>query len=153
MSSNKTNNNNNSDYLTESRVQPLKLWRLWATGRRPCGGVVVGYHLELARPFNPPPERPNPVPAVDSKRSPPVEFIHHHPPDKPGQVQIWNIDRVPQSSTTEVEITRPVSWVPQFCKFDRFEQVPLMANFQTIEQYSLEYTPERRASIDPHIDD
>ncbi|EDS36318.1 conserved hypothetical protein [Culex quinquefasciatus] len=44
---------------------------------------------------------------------------------------------------------------PQFSKFvqDRFEQVPLMANFQTIEQCSLEYTPERGASIDPHIDD
>lgn len=44
---------------------------------------------------------------------------------------------------------------PAFSKFvqERFEQVPLMANFQTIEQCSLEYTPERGASIDPHIDD
>ncbi|KAL1394741.1 hypothetical protein pipiens_011738 [Culex pipiens pipiens] len=34
---------------------------------------------------------------------------------------------------------------PHFSKFvqDRFEQVPLMANFQTIEQCSLEYTPEQ----------
>lgn len=39
-----------------------------ATGRRPCCGGVVGCHLELAGPFNPPPERPNPVPAVDSVR-------------------------------------------------------------------------------------
>uniref|UniRef100_A0A182PZD2 Isopenicillin N synthase-like Fe(2+) 2OG dioxygenase domain-containing protein n=1 Tax=Anopheles farauti TaxID=69004 RepID=A0A182PZD2_9DIPT len=35
----------------------------------------------------------------------------------------------------------------------RFEQVPLLATFQTIEQCSLEYAPERGASIDPHIDD
>ncbi|XP_053675711.1 alpha-ketoglutarate-dependent dioxygenase alkB homolog 4 [Anopheles nili] len=35
----------------------------------------------------------------------------------------------------------------------RFEQVPLLRTFQTIEQCSLEYTPERGASIDPHIDD
>ncbi|XP_035908515.1 alpha-ketoglutarate-dependent dioxygenase alkB homolog 4 [Anopheles stephensi] len=35
----------------------------------------------------------------------------------------------------------------------RFERVPLLATFQTIEQCSLEYAPERGASIDPHIDD
>ncbi|XP_058121112.1 alpha-ketoglutarate-dependent dioxygenase alkB homolog 4 [Anopheles ziemanni] len=35
----------------------------------------------------------------------------------------------------------------------RFETVPLLATFQTIEQCSLEYVPERGASIDPHIDD
>lgn len=35
----------------------------------------------------------------------------------------------------------------------RFESVPLLATFQTIEQCSLEYDPERGASIDPHIDD
>ncbi|XP_041777035.1 alpha-ketoglutarate-dependent dioxygenase alkB homolog 4-like [Anopheles merus] len=44
---------------------------------------------------------------------------------------------------------------PQLSEFvqRRFEQVPLLATFQTIEQCSLEYCPERGASIDPHIDD
>uniref|UniRef100_A0A182WHJ8 exodeoxyribonuclease III n=1 Tax=Anopheles minimus TaxID=112268 RepID=A0A182WHJ8_9DIPT len=35
----------------------------------------------------------------------------------------------------------------------RFEAIPLLGSFQTIEQCSLEYAPERGASIDPHIDD
>ncbi|XP_028138312.2 alpha-ketoglutarate-dependent dioxygenase alkB homolog 4 [Diabrotica virgifera virgifera] len=35
----------------------------------------------------------------------------------------------------------------------KFEDVSIMKGFQTIEQCSLEYTPERGASIDPHIDD
>ncbi|XP_058815824.1 alpha-ketoglutarate-dependent dioxygenase alkB homolog 4 [Topomyia yanbarensis] len=44
---------------------------------------------------------------------------------------------------------------PKFSEFvqRKFDQVPLMEGFQTIEQCSLEYTPERGASIDPHIDD
>ncbi|XP_055609152.1 alpha-ketoglutarate-dependent dioxygenase alkB homolog 4 [Uranotaenia lowii] len=44
---------------------------------------------------------------------------------------------------------------PLFSEFvqHRFEQIPLMQDFQTIEQCSLEYTPEKGASIDPHIDD
>ncbi|XP_055546264.1 alpha-ketoglutarate-dependent dioxygenase alkB homolog 4 isoform X1 [Wyeomyia smithii] len=44
---------------------------------------------------------------------------------------------------------------PQFSEFvqTKFNDVPLMKGFQTIEQCSLEYTPERGASIDPHIDD
>ncbi|XP_034949003.1 alpha-ketoglutarate-dependent dioxygenase alkB homolog 4 [Chelonus insularis] len=44
---------------------------------------------------------------------------------------------------------------PKKTKFvqDKFKHVPLLENFQTIEQCSLEYTPERGASIDPHIDD
>lgn len=36
---------------------------------------------------------------------------------------------------------------------DRFEQIPIMKNFFTIEQCSLEYNPELGASIDPHVDD
>ncbi|XP_057332771.1 alpha-ketoglutarate-dependent dioxygenase alkB homolog 4 [Microplitis mediator] len=35
----------------------------------------------------------------------------------------------------------------------KLSQVPLLEGFKTIEQCSLEYTPERGASIDPHIDD
>ncbi|XP_066587037.1 alpha-ketoglutarate-dependent dioxygenase alkB homolog 4 [Prorops nasuta] len=35
----------------------------------------------------------------------------------------------------------------------KFDNVKLLENFQTIEQCSLEYNPERGASIDPHIDD
>lgn len=35
----------------------------------------------------------------------------------------------------------------------RFKHVPLLADFQTIEQCSLEYDPTKGASIDPHIDD
>lgn len=44
---------------------------------------------------------------------------------------------------------------PKFTQFlqDRFCQMPLLRDFQTIEQCSLEYTTERGASIDPHIDD
>lgn len=44
---------------------------------------------------------------------------------------------------------------PLFTKFlqDRFEEYPLLAGFKTIEQCSLEYNPDRGASIDPHIDD
>ncbi|KAM8715098.1 hypothetical protein ACLKA7_002185 [Drosophila subpalustris] len=36
---------------------------------------------------------------------------------------------------------------------ERFESVPLLRNFQTIEQCSLEYEPSKGASIDPHVDD
>ncbi|XP_032669101.1 alpha-ketoglutarate-dependent dioxygenase alkB homolog 4 [Odontomachus brunneus] len=35
----------------------------------------------------------------------------------------------------------------------KFEEVPLLHNFKTVEQCSLEYDPVRGASIDPHIDD
>lgn len=35
----------------------------------------------------------------------------------------------------------------------RFKEVPLLGDFQTIEQCSLEYDPAKGASIDPHIDD
>lgn len=31
--------------------------------------------------------------------------------------------------------------------------MPILSGFKTIEQCSLEYNPERGASIDPHIDD
>lgn len=36
---------------------------------------------------------------------------------------------------------------------DKFGDELLLKNFQTIEQCSLEYTKEKGASIDPHIDD
>lgn len=44
---------------------------------------------------------------------------------------------------------------PKSTKFvqDKFESVPVMKGFQTIEQCSIEYDPNRGASIDPHIDD
>lgn len=44
---------------------------------------------------------------------------------------------------------------PAFTKFiqDRFSSVTVLKGFQTVEQCSLEYTIERGASIDPHIDD
>lgn len=35
----------------------------------------------------------------------------------------------------------------------KFEEIPLLHNFKTVEQCSLEYDPVRGASIDPHIDD
>ncbi|ALC39117.1 CG4036 [Drosophila busckii] len=35
----------------------------------------------------------------------------------------------------------------------RFDIVPLLHNFQSIEQCSLEYDPSKGASIDPHVDD
>ncbi|KAH8341636.1 hypothetical protein KR059_012854 [Drosophila kikkawai] len=35
----------------------------------------------------------------------------------------------------------------------RFEEVPVLQRFQTIEQCSLEYDPSKGASIDPHVDD
>lgn len=35
----------------------------------------------------------------------------------------------------------------------KFDSVSIMKGFQTIEQCSLEYDPDRGASIDPHIDD
>ncbi|XP_071633222.1 alpha-ketoglutarate-dependent dioxygenase alkB homolog 4 isoform X2 [Temnothorax longispinosus] len=35
----------------------------------------------------------------------------------------------------------------------KFEEIPLLHGFQTVEQCSLEYDPERGASIDPHVDD
>ncbi|KAH8327912.1 hypothetical protein KR067_001508 [Drosophila pandora] len=35
----------------------------------------------------------------------------------------------------------------------RFDDVPLLRGFQTIEQCSLEYEPSKGASIDPHVDD
>lgn len=47
------------------------------------------------------------------------------------------------------------SGYPAFTKYiqDRFAMVDILRNFQTVEQCSLEYSPERGASIDPHIDD
>ncbi|KAL3270228.1 hypothetical protein HHI36_009284 [Cryptolaemus montrouzieri] len=44
---------------------------------------------------------------------------------------------------------------PSFTKFiqDKFHDVPIMKDFFTIEQCSLEYDPKTGASIDPHIDD
>ncbi|CAH0547754.1 unnamed protein product [Brassicogethes aeneus] len=44
---------------------------------------------------------------------------------------------------------------PRFSEFvqKKFSDHRVLKNFQTIEQCSLEYTPERGASIDPHIDD
>lgn len=44
---------------------------------------------------------------------------------------------------------------PVFSRFiqQKFTNVPLLADFQTIEQCSLEYDPVKGASIDPHIDD
>jgi len=44
---------------------------------------------------------------------------------------------------------------PAFTKFiqDRFSQIDILKDFQTVEQCSLEYNTERGASIDPHIDD
>jgi len=47
------------------------------------------------------------------------------------------------------------SGFPEFSQFvqDKFKTVPILKDFQTIEQCSLEYDPNRGASIDPHIDD
>lgn len=44
---------------------------------------------------------------------------------------------------------------PAYSKFvqDKFKTTPLLEDFQTIEQCSLEYDPYKGASIDPHIDD
>lgn len=44
---------------------------------------------------------------------------------------------------------------PATTKFvqDKFADVPLLENYRTIEQCTLEYDPSRGASIDPHIDD
>lgn len=44
---------------------------------------------------------------------------------------------------------------PKFSEFvqQKFKNVLILKDFQTIEQCSLEYNPERGASIDPHIDD
>ncbi|XP_055389442.1 alpha-ketoglutarate-dependent dioxygenase alkB homolog 4 [Condylostylus longicornis] len=40
----------------------------------------------------------------------------------------------------------------KFCQ-DRFKEIELLKEFQTIEQCTLEYNPDKGASIDPHIDD
>lgn len=44
---------------------------------------------------------------------------------------------------------------PEFSKNvqQKFQSIPLLKEFQAIEQCSLEYDPEKGASIDPHIDD
>ncbi|XP_063226084.1 alpha-ketoglutarate-dependent dioxygenase alkB homolog 4 [Bacillus rossius redtenbacheri] len=44
---------------------------------------------------------------------------------------------------------------PEFSKFvqDKFKNVDMLKNYQTIEQCSLEYDADKGASIDPHIDD
>ncbi|XP_019757461.1 alpha-ketoglutarate-dependent dioxygenase alkB homolog 4 [Dendroctonus ponderosae] len=44
---------------------------------------------------------------------------------------------------------------PKFTRFvqEKFEDVPILQGFQTIEQCSLEYDPARGSSIDPHVDD
>ncbi|KAG0724798.1 Alpha-ketoglutarate-dependent dioxygenase alkB 4 [Chionoecetes opilio] len=47
------------------------------------------------------------------------------------------------------------SGYPAFTQYlqERFALVDVMQGFQTVEQCSLEYCPERGAAIDPHIDD
>lgn len=44
---------------------------------------------------------------------------------------------------------------PEFSNFlqDRFQSIDLLRDYQVIEQCSLEYDPDKGASIDPHIDD
>lgn len=44
---------------------------------------------------------------------------------------------------------------PEYSRFvqERFNDVPLLHDYHTIEQCSLEYDPNKGASIDPHIDD
>lgn len=44
---------------------------------------------------------------------------------------------------------------PKYSQFvqERFKEVPLLSDYKTIEQCSLEYNPDKGASIDPHIDD
>ncbi|CAK1552577.1 unnamed protein product [Leptosia nina] len=44
---------------------------------------------------------------------------------------------------------------PQFTKYlqDRFNTIDILKGYEVIEQCSLEYDPEKGASIDPHIDD
>lgn len=44
---------------------------------------------------------------------------------------------------------------PAFSKFvqDKFQEVPMLKGYLTIEQCSLEYDPSKGASIDKHIDD
>lgn len=44
---------------------------------------------------------------------------------------------------------------PKFSQFvqEKFRVIPILEDFYTIEQCSLEYDPQRGASIDPHIDD
>ncbi|PSN45038.1 Alpha-ketoglutarate-dependent dioxygenase alkB 4 [Blattella germanica] len=47
------------------------------------------------------------------------------------------------------------SGFPAFTKFvqEKFNEVDILKGYQTVEQCSLEYNPDRGASIDPHIDD
>lgn len=49
----------------------------------------------------------------------------------------------------------PFEGFPAFTKFvhTKFENEPLLQNFETVEQCSLEYDSSKGASIDPHIDD
>ncbi|KAG7154742.1 Alpha-ketoglutarate-dependent dioxygenase alkB 4-like 2 [Homarus americanus] len=51
--------------------------------------------------------------------------------------------------------TETFSGYPSFTKFiqDRFNKVNVLKGFQTVEQCSLDYSLEKGASIDPHIDD
>ncbi|XP_018326312.1 alpha-ketoglutarate-dependent dioxygenase alkB homolog 4 [Agrilus planipennis] len=44
---------------------------------------------------------------------------------------------------------------PKFSQLvqDKFRNIPILEDFRTIEQCSLEYDPIRGASIDPHVDD
>lgn len=44
---------------------------------------------------------------------------------------------------------------PEYSQFvqERFKEVSLLSDYKTIEQCSLEYNPDKGASIDPHIDD
>lgn len=49
----------------------------------------------------------------------------------------------------------PFKGYPAFSRFlqERFEKVPLLKGYKAVEQCSLEYCPDKGASIDPHIDD
>ena len=49
----------------------------------------------------------------------------------------------------------PFKGFPKSTKFiqDRFSTVPMLEDYKTVEQCSIEYRPETGARIDPHIDD
>ncbi|KAJ8966187.1 hypothetical protein NQ314_003691 [Rhamnusium bicolor] len=67
---------------------------------------------------------------------------------------IHNLDYMPWDLSQSGR--RKQNFGPKSCsKFvqDKFNFISILKEFQTIEQCSLEYNPERGASIDPHIDD
>lgn len=65
--------------------------------------------------------------------------------------ELWTKSNI-QKQTIHHETFKEFPTYSQFVH-ERFKTVPLLDDYQTIQQCALKYNPHKGASIDPHIDD